>query len=47
VQILGRTLLLYRPHPENPRLRVPGGMAPESASDGLDAEGVAQPTRTD
>lgn len=47
VQILGRTLLLYRPHPEAPRLRLPSGMASGPASGGSDAEGVAQPTRTD
>jgi RNA-binding protein len=32
-QILGRTLLLYRPHPDKPRIVLPRGSKPEQDED--------------
>ena len=47
VQILGRTLLFYRPHPENPRLRLPRATRSDATPDGAETDRTAQPTRTD
>lgn len=47
VQTLGRTLLFYRPHPENPRLRLPRATQDDATPDGAEMDRIAQPTRTD